>query len=499
MKKPLAIISRLVLGMVVLIGCSNNPDNKSKNLSFTYRNIYDQIKDENGNKMACGIWDDCYIDRKIFRDAHVRIPEYFISGDKITLKVEGQYLTQEGCPGNFNLAEGAVISGVIFDFADIVKIKSSDIVKEITGDNVIYTYKSMSVLDTNIITSRDGDFIPFKENTYEDLYVSVNQEKKDGDLIFNVPYGLYSFDPSEINNREIKIRAVAFCKNIVYNEERMLSAKEYDYEDIMFNAFHLNNKNIKSSDFEFVYNKDEFYVEDLYVHDVRDISFMVVPLKIGRFKININAFGYSWILNVNVSKNDFKYDNDIDFHKYDELKKYLDGIKYHEFKNPYPGLTGNKYREGFDEYNTDYEDYLMDSCYYPSYFPSAPKSPIMVRDIEIVGDSDHKLDYGCEKSSIYFMSIDLFQIDPGCTNPMDRVTFASYNMVKLVDVFKFSFITAKKDLVLLKYEQVKPIVYENNGITFYLLRQGDFISAFFKDEKYLYSFVIKYDMSKTLD
>ena len=502
MKKLLSITSSLIFAITVLSGCTNAFDGNNNSLdenitslSFTYGNIYNHIKDKDGNKIAFGLWNGCYLDQRIFKAANRYIPKYFISGDKITFNVKGEYAIEESYPSKFKLDQNAVVSDVSFDFADVMKIKVTDIEKNVIKDEVIYAYDGMTILDSNIITSRDGNFIAFEENEYEDLYISIKKINGQCDSIVNIPCGLYSFDPREINNRNIKIDCLAFNKNIVYDEERILSSKQYNNSYIRFSAFYLENKNIKSGDFNFVYNSEEFYIKPLYFDDVRFIYFMAVPLKLGNFKIDINAFGFHWMLNINVLNNDVRYDKDIDFKKYDELKMYLDGIKYHEFTNPYPGLVGNSYYESFDQYKSDYKKYLMDSCYYPSYFPSAPKSEIMRKDIKIVGDKNHKLDYGCEKSSILSMDIRLAQIDPGCTMPMDIVEYATYHMVKLDDVFKFNR-DIYKELVLLKYQQVEPIIYENNGITFYLLKKDDFISAFFKDNMYLYGFAIQYDMSK---
>ena len=288
----------------------------------------------------------------------------------------------------------------------------------------------------------------------------------------------------------------AFHKNITYNEERRLETKQYDNCYIDFYTYFLNNSNIKSHDFEFIYNEDEFYIEDLYFKDVTNISFIAVPVKIGNFKINIKAFGYSFILNLKVNLNDTKYENDIDLNKYSELKSYLDGIKYHEFKNSYQGLKDNRYYKEFDDYISDYKNFLMDSCYYPSYFPSAPKNSIMKRYIEMVSDSEGALDNGCDNSSIHYMNIGLYQIDPDCIKPQDRVATSIYNMVKLEDAFKFHNIMTR-ELVSLKYNLVKPILYDSNGLVFYIVRENDNISVFLSDEKYLYSFYISYDMTKS--
>ena len=484
----------LALASIALVGCSDNKNIEELNL--TYSNSYEYTTTASKDELAYGLWDGNELDDKIFRAANIYLPKYFISGDRITFKLQGEYFIEESYPSRLKLAKDTAIFDVSFDFARVIKIKATEIERSISENKVIYTYNSMRIHDSNIIISRDGNFIPFEDNTYEYLYISLNEEKGDCDMILNAPYGLYSFDPSEINNKKSEINVSAFNRPIVYLEDRILEAKQYDNCYIRFNTFYLGNKNIKASDFSFTYNKDELSITPLYYNDVRDIDFLAVPLKIGSLKIDINAFGFSWRLNIRVKENDNIYNKDIDLDKYSELKSYMDGIKYHEFKNPYPGLPSNSYNGYFEEYNASYKDYLMDSCYYPSYFPSAPKSPIMRRDIRIEGERGSRLPEGSAKSSIFNMNIKLLQIDPGCTKPMDRVVGAYYNMVRLEDALKFYTIMIK-DLVLLKYKVVEPIIYEANGLSFYMLRRGDSLSVFFTDDKYLYSFYIIYDMSKS--
>ncbi len=163
----------------------------------------------------------------------------------------------------------------------------------------------------------------------------------------------------------------------------------------------------------------------------------------------------------------------------------MNGFKYHSASKT-ASTNDDEIIFDFDTYNDEYIDTLKDDCYYPSYFPDAPKSKIMNRQIKIKNDVD----------SIHHMSISVSEIDPGCTNPLDRVKHAFYDMVKISDTYKI-YTFSLRLYTLIDYGYVTPYSYEVNGLKFDILKQNDDLYAFFNDGTYFYSFMIYYDMSRS--
>lgn len=471
------LLASLFIGMISFSGCSvNNEQITSKSLTYNYMLESDGI--------CIGGWSNMHLDEKILAaiDQNGK-RNYFVAGDILDLKIQGNFKDDTCCsfPKLLELEEDARIVDININPATIIKIETNDI--QIVDDDTLIINGYANTVENHIITSLDGDYIDFKDNEHEYLYLSTQEVDFQCDGKAILAYCLYTFNPDEINNPNQQLFSChAFNKKIATNEHKKIEVKQYECGMLSFSSYSTSQVFLPEN-FIFDYDKDAFDIVNMYKNNVDDVVFSIVCKKIGRYPITIKVHDYIWILNIDVAENDMHFDNVDDLANYSEFLNILNDFKYHDVGDT--SITSDEFRFTFDTYNTDYVSYLNDSCYYPNYFPDAPKSNIMNREITIEND----------ENSIHHLNIIVSEIDPGCTNPLDRVKCANYDMVKISDAYKID--TFNLDLyTLINYEFVSPYIYEVDGLKFNILKQKDDLYAFFDDGTYLYSIMVQYDMGR---
>lgn len=490
MKKTLMLVLSLFAGIMTLSGCiTSKPAVKTNKGSFTYHNVYDAVQTDDGKELALGLWDGYYgLDSRLLNALEYKDrQEYYVAGDILNYEIQGDFAPiKDIYPSTLELEKDAKIVSVSLTPAKIIKVKASEI--KVEENNELITGGTANTIKDYIITSTAGDFIHLKDNNHEYLYLSTQVVNTECDGYATLGYSLYTFNPNEINNHdEEKVSCWVFNDKIINNEHKRIETKIYEHSLISISNISFN-KNILEEDIDIAYDKESFDIISIHKKDKtdRNTEFSIISKKLGEHSLKIKVFEYTWFLDVNVKENDVTFDEEIDLTKYSEFLNTLNGFKYHSASKT-SSTSDDEIRLYFDTYNTDYIDNLKDDCYYPTYFPDAPKSKIMNRQIEIQNDV----------GSIFHMNISVSEIDPGCTNPMDRVQAAFYDMVKISDIYKID--TFGLGLyTLIDYEYIAPYSYEINGLKFDILKQNDNLYAFFNDGTYFYSFMICYDMNRSV-
>ncbi|MBR2381061.1 MAG: hypothetical protein IKA84_01015 [Clostridia bacterium] len=188
-----------------------------------------------------------------------------------------------------------------------------------------------------------------------------------------------------------------------------------------------------------------------------------------------------------------------------EFKEMLFSIKYHEFKEPYIGLTSYSYSNYWDmgswgyflghDYHTDYLEYLTDSVYYPSVFNVGEQNhtPNLGAGMSFRG-SEHVC-AGAGRSVMESFSVSYgYVVDPGCTKPQYQYPLTSMSFsARNKELYKEISNPMEKDYpsvsqILVTNYPDKFFVFELNGLTIYFnTDKNRSANAYFFDEHYFYS------------
>lgn len=197
------------------------------------------------------------------------------------------------------------------------------------------------------------------------------------------------------------------------------------------------------ANFQLVYDENDFACYVGFDHPLsNNITNYLIPKRIGKFKIEVKYYEENWQYDVNINNVDkTKYkiiDNIDDISSFYEFTNLIKGIRKHEFTSPYIGLRSYSTQSYYDtslwsydfnekEYDLDYLPYLLDDCFYPSYFPMLDDSKITSNGVNMYFPSEYDVKKDTSKKTMQNMSIYSSEIDPCCTNPQDRVENATFS------------------------------------------------------------------------
>ena len=193
---------------------------------------------------------------------------------------------------------------------------------------------------------------------------------------------------------------------------------------------------------------------------------------------------------------------------YPEFKDMLTSVEYYEFKEPYIGISKNKFsaRNGKKTFSTPltsdfinenyastcYLQYLTDSVYYPAKYDLVLQNPIASRTMRFSIPEEADTSENAKRTAMNSFSLDFSIIDPCCTNPkypLREISFNAENKELLKEEPNNYFLWGIVEPIIILIEKYpeKFFQYKIGDVTIYVLAYNKSgARAYFEDDTYFY-------------